>query len=78
MESKSKEGVLISSQSYPVNNGNVSKKRIYDQITDRQNNRFEDISTQDSLMAIYRDNFCSCSNGECKNGLQNHFRKLMK
>lgn len=29
-------------------------------------------------MALYRDNFCACKDGECKIGLQNHFRRLMK
>jgi len=32
----------------------------------------------DSLLAIYKDNFCDCPEGICKNGLGEHFKSLMK
>lgn len=64
MEAQTKDPKVKASQTM-----GATKKRHLDAISNQAEVLIEDISMQDCLMALYRDNFCACKDGECKIGL---------
>lgn len=61
---------------------NLSKKRSIDLVQNSGSAVKEQPKSHsdkiDSLLAIYKDNFCKCNDGSCKQGLITQFRTLMK
>lgn len=58
-------------------NQNLSKKRTHEEFL-AQSSENGKAKCSNSLLAIYRDNFCDCGEGICKTQVQNIFKALLK
>ena len=63
-----------------VINGNMSKKRTIDMISKEkqvQKSNCTD-SLENTLLGVYKDNFCDCISEICKNGANGKIKMLFK